>query len=1121
VPDPLATVAQLPQLAPSAPASGADRYELLDELARGGMGVVYRARDRLLNRVVGLKTLISTEPDEPIVQRFCAEAHITGQLQHPNIPPVHDLGTLPDGRPFLAMKLVNGRTLAAILADPARPADFDPLVALEFVCQAMGYAHGERVIHRDLKPSNVMVGAHGEVQVMDWGIARVGEQPAPAAPVSGAADTIAARAGESTVPQGAPRPGAPPDSATPLEVTQPGVAMGTPAYMPPEQARGAWHEVDERADVFALGGLLAVILSGAPPYTGSSVAAVLARAEVGDLGECFARLDACGGDPELIALAKRCLAVKRDARPANGAAVAAAIAAHRAGARARLAAAEADRAATAIRAEEAERRAAAERDAARAAEGRAEEAARRAEEAARRAEAEAARADEQKRRRRAQLALAGALALLLAAGGGFVWWSGERKAAEAKLEGERDAEARSKSEQARQSIDANLRLATDLRKQSRFAPAADALAAAERGADGGAPERRAEVRAARAALELARELDAIRYRKWRYVPTPGGVGDFDTARAPGEYRAALRARGLDPTAGAPAEAAARCAASPARAEIVAALDDWALSEPDPAVRDRVLDVARRADPTGLAAELRDPKVRGERGLLRDFAARAVRDGAPPGTGVVLADLLARTGEDPGAFLVAFRAKYPDDFELAFYVGQLRANSPRRVETLSALEAARALRPEVAAVWNNLGVALERAGDPAAAIAALRRASELDPADAKVHSNRAIALRAAGDADGALAACRRAIEMAPTFASAYVNLGNTLTDLRRYAEARAAHTAALRVSPEMVPALIGLGSAYSAAGAHARARAVYEEALRIDPQSALAHVGIGNTRLRQEQPVLAVSSFERAVALDPRNPVTYSSLGVALQRVGKLDAAATAQRAALLLDPDFAAAHTNLGSVLVAQKQFEAALAALNRAVELDPNDAVALAHLGRLDYLAGDRNDALKWLDRALKSDPGYALAHAHRGEVLLANKQFPEARKALERAIELDRRCAPAYKHLGFALAQSGDPAGAARAFDAAIRLDPNDATSRISRGFSHFQQREPERVLALGREVVAIDPKIGDGHGLIGLALLQTGDLPGARAAFAEATRLDSKWAEALAKLPPLPVAPPPRAK
>ncbi|HXG10679.1 MAG TPA: serine/threonine-protein kinase, partial [Gemmataceae bacterium] len=168
-----------PQLSAYPPAPPG--YELLEEIGRGGMGVVWRAHERRLQREVAVKLL--REEGTAARNRFLFEATVTGQLQHPGIPAVHELGTLPDGRPFLAMKLVKGRTLHELLKsrdrDPSRDregagTDRGRFIAIfEQVCHAVGYAHAHGVIHRDLKPSNVMVGAHGEVQVMDWGLAKV------------------------------------------------------------------------------------------------------------------------------------------------------------------------------------------------------------------------------------------------------------------------------------------------------------------------------------------------------------------------------------------------------------------------------------------------------------------------------------------------------------------------------------------------------------------------------------------------------------------------------------------------------------------------------------------------------------------------------------------------------------------------------------------------------------------------------------------------------------------------------------------------------------------------------------------------------------------------------------
>src|SRR5262245_56800560 len=162
---------------------------LYDEIARGGMGGILRGRDDGQGRDVAVKVLLEEHRGKPgLVRRFLEEARIAGQLQHPGVVPVYGLGELPDGRPYFQMKVVKGRTLAEQLAARKEPAEDRGrfLKVFEQVCQALAYAHSKGVLHRDLKPANVMVGAFGEVQVMDWGLAKVlasgGREPPVASP---------------------------------------------------------------------------------------------------------------------------------------------------------------------------------------------------------------------------------------------------------------------------------------------------------------------------------------------------------------------------------------------------------------------------------------------------------------------------------------------------------------------------------------------------------------------------------------------------------------------------------------------------------------------------------------------------------------------------------------------------------------------------------------------------------------------------------------------------------------------------------------------------------------------------------------------------------------------------
>ncbi len=215
------------------PDLGGERYQLVQELGRGGMGVVYQVHDLLLERDVAVKVLSNVTGVGRAAERLRREAQTLALLEHPGIVPIHDAGTLPDGRRFYAMKLVQGFTIAQRRPEGSLA---ERLRLFLRICEPIELAHSKQIIHRDLKPANIMVGPFGEVLVMDWGIARALTEADPESSDS--------------------------DAPASSRVTADGVVIGTPGFMAPEQAAGRNDEIDERTDVWSLGAVLRFLVEG-------------------------------------------------------------------------------------------------------------------------------------------------------------------------------------------------------------------------------------------------------------------------------------------------------------------------------------------------------------------------------------------------------------------------------------------------------------------------------------------------------------------------------------------------------------------------------------------------------------------------------------------------------------------------------------------------------------------------------------------------------------------------------------------------------------------------------------------------------------------------------------------
>ncbi|NOX57061.1 MAG: tetratricopeptide repeat protein [Planctomycetes bacterium] len=1085
--------------------AGSQRYELVEPFARGGLGRIWRALDTAIRREVAYKELLPAAlKNRQAVERFLEEAQITGQLEHPSIVPIYDLGFQQDGTPFYAMKFVQGKTLETAISDCHRlpPGSTERRLAFTKllrhfidICNAVAFAHERGVLHRDLKPQNIMVGAFGETLVLDWGLAKLvdvtestvethtndispddgatirqtasGAEPAR----SDQADLLAATVVESAADE---QPGnrtdnerpAPPDpqrerpqapetgsgvtagrstqaaSARRLVRTNvrtegsrtlAGSIMGTPAYMPPEQAAGRVDDLDQRSDIYSLGGILYRILTNEHPVPKGKVSEILKRVRAGDLVRPRER-DASIPKP-LEAICLKAMAREKASRYGSALELAADVEAWLADACYR--------------------------------------------------DPWYARLRRWARRHQTLVVSTTAAAVVFVAG--WILWvcveahrldqlhaQAEIKALEARRVLEQGAYDQAKSllvealgivqpEESladfRQSLEDRIAAVERLRLDALRAEVEAALARATMlFREKNQPERARLVLTSlmakldgeqqlAASFETAQRLLAeietvIQHRQAREAAHARfvqfqehvdrarmhgslftGVGpEEDSREALKHVRAALEIFPIDSPDERPQEA------------------DWLSKEQLASLRDNMFELMLIAAESQRNLAVHDDPDRQRPALLKalEWIGRAKRFGRSAALSFLEASVLERLGRPAEAEDARRRAQKQLGSATGldcFLLGQFERQRERYEAALRWYQKALQRTPDHFWSLNFMGLCQLKLGRP----------------------------------DAAVASYTAAVARRPDFSWPYVTRAVAFAELKRFEEAHRDFEKAIELEPNLYFIYLNRGAVYVIQQEYKKAVADFEKAAQLRPDLAAPHINLGETYRRQADAVRTESGLVQAIPLFQK----------------ALDELTTAAR----LAPDAAKIYKLRADVHHRLEASHQALRDFQQAVRLERSvrrTAEIYKQIGLIHHRAGQWSEALSAYDRALAADDSDPELHRLRGEVLLKLHRTGEAVDAFTEYLKRGEPVGDVYRARALARAQLGDYRKAMEDYTRALELEPS-AHMLTRRGWAYLL-RANELALADFDQAIQLNPDNPDSYTGRGYAKIMLGDYDGA---------------------------------